>query len=318
MTFKESIEKFIDIPDWRKFINKNFNRKSGVYNFLKYTETTIHIDKTKYVLPRKVLFLSNFERFRRKSSNKTNIEYKGKKIVVDEKIHIVPFGTYERKFKFSGSFSEILSDILKSPDDVVSKFSENLLDDRNYPLFGIDSTIKYPSYILHLIDISKYSESSISKNDFEEKDSNELNVVLKDVLSMLNINYNLTEVNRSSTFIIFPLPYVKVLENRLDTTDSEEQIVLSIEFNNDFYNVFKSSKIEILYEISESNKKSVEKSSIPIVFTGKSFYEIKIRPKSIEKIGLSSFKILINGIEVNHFSGTYIRGFKINTKIVSK
>ena len=318
MTFKESLNKFVEIPDWKSFVDDNFNRKSGIYSYLTLTEITIHLEKRRFVLPQKVVFMSGFERFRRKSSNETIIDYKGKRVTVIEKIQVIPFGTYERKFKFSGSFSEIVNDILKSPNELSSSFSEKLLDERNYPLYGIDSTIKYPSYILHLTDCAKYSDSSNNLKNQEIIDDNELNVVFKDILSVLNINYNLNDVDKSSIFIIFPLPYVRILENRLDPSGDNEKVVLTIKFNRDYFNVFKSSKIEIKYEIKETNSETIEKSSIQVEYTGKSIYELHIIPKQINKIGLCTFKILVNDIEVNQFSGTYVRGFKINTKIVSK
>jgi hypothetical protein len=318
MTFKESIEKYSYFPDWRNLVDANFLRNSGVYSYLVSTETDIFLDKDRLKLPRKIVFMSKYERFRRKSSKNTVIEYKGRRILIKEKIQIIPFGTYDRKYKFSGTFSEILNDLIKQKNIFECKFSEKLLETGNYPLFGIDSNIKYPSYLLQISDKFKFQNLTEKQINNYIIENEELKSVIKDILATIGIYYELYDINPEMIYVIFPLPYVKILENRLDTSDKNEKVSLTLEFNKDFYNVFKKSTIELHYEIKELNSEFSEKSFFKFEFTGKSIYEIKINPKNITKIGLCSFKVLINEIEVNQFKGTYIRGFKINTKIIEK
>jgi hypothetical protein len=315
MTFKESIESLTHNTDWRSFVDENFNRKSGVYHYLVYSETKILIDKKQIHLPNKIVFNSGYKRFRMKESKVSEFEYRKKKYKLLEKRQIIPFGTYERKFKFSGSFSQILNDILKESATEDCLFSNKLLETGNYPLFGIDSNIKYPSYLVKIKqDTNSKTTSSIEHQSINEEEKD----AIKEILGYVGVHYEPYEIQDGTTFIIFPLPYIRIVENRLNTKGETEGVNLTIEFNKDFHNVFKSNKIELQYEISDIDKERKDESKVVIEFDGKRFVELMVRPKNISKIGLCKFKILINNVEVNQFQGTYIRGFKINTKIIEK
>lgn len=315
MTFRESIESFVYNSNWKNLIDENFGRNSGVYSYLIYTETKIIIDKLHISLPNKIVFKSDFQRFRMKSSKESNIEYRGKKYKLLEKQQIIPFGTFERKYKFSGSISQILNDLLKETVELECRFSNKLLETGNYPLFGIDSNIKYPSYLVELRNLVKLKTKPYNFNGFSFENEEQKGAI-KDILGYVGIYYELNDIINKSTFIIFPLPYVRIAENRLDTKGENEKVNLTLDFNKDFYNVLKSSKIEIQYEITELNGDKKEDSKILIEFNGKRLVEVSICPKTLNKIGLCNFKILINNIEVNQFRGTYLRGFTINTKII--
>lgn len=316
MTFKESIESLTFNSDWKSFIDENFDRKSGVYQYLIYTETKIEIDKKYFNLPTKIVFKSDYQRFRMKDSKISEFEYKSKKYKLTEINQIIPFGTFERKYKFSGSFSEIINDLLSVDISSECLCSNKLLETGNYPLYGIDSNIKYPSYLIEIKNNQQFSKrkSTLSFDNLElvdeEKDA------VKEILHHIGINYEPNDVKDNSTFIIFPLPYILIVENRLNTKGENEKISLTLEFNRNFYNVFKSNKIELQYDIADIDKKKNDNSKIEIVFDGKLFVDVTVEPKGISKIGLCKLKVFIDNIEVNQFQGTYIRGFKINTKIV--
>ena len=289
MTFKESIGSLTHNSNWRNFIDENFNRKSGVYLYLIYSETKILIDKKHIRLPNKIVFKSDYQRFRMKESKVSEFEYRNKKYKLLEKQQIITFGTYERKYKFSGSSSQILNDLLKDSVSNDCHFSNKLLETGNYPLFGIDSNIKYPSYLIEIKGTGDSNRKLNSTSIDYEAVSDEEKDAIKEILGYIGVHYEPNEVQSDSTFIVFPLPYIRIAENRLDTKGETERVNITLDFNKDFYSVFKSN--------------------------GKRFSDLMIQPKNISKIGLCKFKVLINNIEVNQFQGTYLRGFKINTKI---
>ena len=311
MTFKETIQKLTPCPEWEALIDSNFNRRSNVYQYLIKSDYFISVDNQKIKLPSKIVFYNGYERFRSVSSKKTIIEYKSKKIVLDEKTHIIPFGLYERKYKYSGSTAQILKDIV-GKDLLNCMFSDKLLDIGNYPLYGIDSKLEYPSYLL-LFEKMKSNNKQKTSIDLNTEG---LKSVMKDVLMSIGINYEIDNINANLTYVIFPLPYVQIIENRLNTKDEKEKVTLTLKFNSTFYNVFRQNKIFIDYEIKELNGDVSEKSKIQIDFEGREIMVVNVCPQKIKKIGLCKFKILISDVEVNHFSGTYIRSIQINTKIV--
>lgn len=318
MTFRESIESLTHNTDWKNFIDENFNRRSGVYNYLVYTETKILIDKKQIHLPNKIVFNSGYQRFRMKDSKVSEFEYRNKKYKLLEKQQIIPFGTYDRKYKFSGSISQILNDLLKESVSNDCYFSNNLLETGNYPLFGIDSSIKYPSYLVEIKHNRNTNTKTASFIDYQSISEEEKDAI-KEILGYVGVHYEPNEIQDDTTFVIFPLPYIRIVENRLNTKNEIEAVNLTLDFNKDFYNVFKSNKIELHYDITDiDDKERKETSTISIEFDGKRFVELIVHPKNISKIGLCKFKILINNVEVNQFQGTYIRGFKINTKIIEK
>ena len=294
MTFKESIKSLTYFENWKAFVDENFGRNSGVYNYLIYTETKIEIDKKQFHLPNKIVFKSGYQRFRMKNSKIKEIEYKSKKYKLIEKQQIIPFGTFERKFKFSGSLSQILNDILKDSVRNDCTYSNKLLETGNYPLWGIDSKINYPSYLVEI----KGNESQRTKQNNTALDfhlqNEEQKGVIKDILGYVGIYYEPNEIQNNTTFIIFPLPYVRIVENRLNTKEENDRVNITLDFNKDFYNVFKSSKIEVQYEITELNGNKTNKSNIVIQFDGKRFVDLMICPNNITKIGLCKLKILIN------------------------
>ena len=313
MTFKETIQKLTPCSEWETLIDSNFNRRANVYQYLMKSDYSISVDNQKLKLPSKIVFCNGYERFRSVSSKETIIEYKSKKIVVNEKTHIIPFGLYERKFKYSGSTAQILKDVVG--EELLScMLSDNLLEVGNYPLYGIDSKLEYPSYLLLF---EKMKSNSKQKTNID-LDTEEFKSVMKDILMSIGINYEIDNINSNLTYVIFPLPYVQIIENRLNTKDEKEKVTLTLKFNSAFYNVFRQNEILIDYEIKELNGEETEKSKMKIDFERGEIMVVNVCPQKIKKIGLCKFKILINKVEVNHFSGTYIRSIQINTKIVEK
>lgn len=316
MTFNDSTEKLKFYTNWKEIVDDNFNRRSGVYFFVQSVETLIIIGKTKIKLPRKIVFSNEYERLRRKSIKNTIIPYKGKKITIKETEQIIPFGTYERKFKFSGNFSEIISDIIKHTNTNSCRFSDDLLEVGNYPIYGIDSKIKYPSYLLQIGYNQQFDKNLQKQKYYDILKDDELKSVLKDLLETVGINYDIFEIDPEITNVIFPIPYIRIIENRLSTSSEHEAIDLTLEFNRFFYQSFKMGNLQAKYKITELNGSETESNIENIEFTGNRIKNIKIRPSKLSKIGMVDLKILINNIEVNQFKGTYIRGFKIDTKII--
>ena len=313
MTFKETIQKLTPCSEWEALIDSNFNRRSNIYQYLIKSDYSISVDNQRIKLPSKIVFHNGYERFRSISSKETIIEYKSKKIVLNEKTHIIPFGLYERKYKYSGSTAQILKDVV-GEESLNCMFSDKLLEIGNYPLYGIDSKLEYPSYLL----LFEKMKSNNKQKTSIDLNTEEFKSVMKDVLMSIGINYEIDNINANLTYVIFPLPYIQIIENRLNTKDEKEKVTLTLKFNSTFYNVFRQNKIFIDYEIKELNGDVSEKSKIKIDFEGREIMVVNVCPQKIKKIGLCKFKILISDVEVNHFSGTYIRSIQINTKIVQK
>ena len=313
MTFKETIQKLAPCSEWESLIDSNFNRMANVYQYLIKSDYFISVDNQKITLPSKIVFYNGYERFRSVSSKETIIEYKSKKIVLNEKTHIIPFGLYERRFKYSGSTAQILKDVV-GEESLNCMFSDKLLEIDNYPLYGIDSKLEYPSYLLLFEKMKSNNKQKTSIDLYTE----EFKSVMKDVLMSIGVNYEIDNINANLTYVIFPLPYVQIIENRLNTKDEKEKVTLTLKFNSTFYNVFRQNKIFIDYEIKELNGDVSEKSKMKIDFEGRKIMVVNVCPQKIKKIGLCKFKILISDVEVNHFSGTYIRSIQINTEIVQK
>lgn len=86
---------------------------------------------------------------------KNSITYKKDTIEITEKTSIIPFGDHERKFKFSGKLSEILNDLSIFSDNSEFFLSNDLLETKKSHLYGIDSQLKYPAYLMAIKKVNK-------------------------------------------------------------------------------------------------------------------------------------------------------------------
>ena len=76
-----------------------------------------------------------------------NKDYLG---VVIERKEIISLGFYKRGKKYSGDIYQIISDIVGKEPNLLAKFSNDLLQLGDNPLYGIDSKLKWPAYLLIL------------------------------------------------------------------------------------------------------------------------------------------------------------------------
>lgn len=317
MKFKNSSENYYIQPEkLSDFIDANFNRENGIYTYLTKTEYKVKIDNNTIYIPNKIVLNSGYQRFRRSEKNTHSINYKGKKIVMIIKTTIIPFGNYERKFRYSGKLSEIINDTINFQETKENYFfSNDLIPEKMDNLYEIDSKIQYPSYLLFS---RKNSDKDILHNStLSSKLSEETLDFIKDSLSLIGINYDLKEIDEVSNFIIFPVPYLRILQNKLDTASENEKVSLIIEKNPLFHNLFNNNIFKIQYNIKELNSDIVDDQVITIPFSNKAIQNIEIQAKRINKIGLCKLNFFLNDVLINKTYGSYIRGIKINTKIKS-
>lgn len=314
MSFDESFKDFSTVTDFRILVDENFNRQSGIYTFLSFTQYVIKLNNEKLILPDKIVFEHGYQRFRRKSQTRNVIQYKKANIEIIEKTQIVPFGAYKRKFKFSGQLSEIIEDLnIFSKNDSPYLFSSSLLDTANYPLFGIDSKIKFPSYLVAIkqneTKLDDYNLNVLSKYDEETVD------FVKDAIATINIHYDIRKINKYKSFVIFPIPYLEILQNQLNIKGDVESVVLTIKKNNAFYPIFKFNSLKIKYWINELGSERQLDGVKEVSYSSREIQEIEIVPQNIRKIGKVKIEVFIDAILVNKFQGNYLRNIKFNLNL---
>ncbi|GGC85749.1 hypothetical protein GCM10011508_11270 [Flavobacterium lutivivi] len=312
MNFKDSFRTFKELNDIESLIENNFNRQSGIYTYILRTEYKVKLNNHTLFLPEKIIFKDDYQRFRRKFETIHSIEFKSNKLEIIEKNTVIPFGNYERKFKFSGKTSEILDDLINFKSNNIFSFSDDLLDNRNFPIYGIDSKLDYPTYLL------KCENNNKSKNRFHNHDvlykyDEDIINFIKDALSIIGIHYDISQIGDCDTFIMFPLPYIQIIQNRLDTESLKEKIIITIKKNNNLFNVFRHNSLKLKYNINELNSDFTEENFLEIPYTRKEIQTIEIEPNNVKKIGKCKIEIFLNNVTVNKFYGTYLRDIKIET-----
>lgn len=132
----------------------------------------------------------------------------------------------------------------------------------------------------------------------------------------MHINYNLLKIQAITTFILFQLPYVEILENKLNTENNRESILLTIRKNDHFAAIFKQNSLKVSTYITELNSEKVDVNVFEVPYSKRKIQTIEIAPEAVEKIGKTHFELLINNVLVNKFSGSYLRGvsFELNLK----
>ena len=209
--------------------------------------------------------------------------------------------------------AEILDDLINLKSNNIFMFSDELLDNRNFPIYGIDSKLEYPTYLLACQ--NKKSKNKFHNQEILYKYDDEIIDFIKDAMSIIGINYDISQVGHSDVFILFPLPYVQIIQNRLDTENSREKIIITLKKNNKLFNVFKHNRLKLRYDISELNTELTETDFVEIPYTRREIQNIEIEPNRVNKIGKCKIDILLNDITVNKFYGTYLRDIKIETII---
>lgn len=303
---KTLIGSFKKVPVWKDFIKENFDRKTSNYNYADVSNIKVEYDNQTYFYPTKIILKDGYVRQKKNIQKVENTSLNNKPIKITETTSIIPFSFYKRNEKYTGELFECLDDILCDNDMKIKDYgfySPELLSYRNTPLFSIDSKLRWSSYMLIL-------EQEKPKTEV----SKEAPAELKDILADYGINYNYENELNNYTIILFPMAFVKAIENRIQKKDGRESIFLVLEYNQ--LGLFFSSKFEITIDIiiKDFNQKIIYRKNYPIEFQKSKYQIVNIYPEKDGEIGYCSFSIKINNAIVDTSSGYYIRDIKVNIK----
>ncbi|HLF52554.1 hypothetical protein [Flavobacterium sp.] len=310
--FGSIIKNFQILSDWESYIKENFERRSGLYSFVSIIEFRIEIDKRKYIYPRRIIFESGYIKAK-KIINKIEktTSYTKKVKTVERKIQI-PFGYYKRENKYSGELINIMKDIFRGNTFEYCKFSNDILQIGDTPLFNIDSKIDWPSYVLFYF--RNNSKDIIPIDNVQNE--NEDYIILKDISSESGMHYTYSEKLKLIDFVIFKIPYLKIIENRIKKeNDGFEKLFFVLEYGD--LSIFYNSKYDIKAKvlIKDIEKNVIFDDTVKIDFDKSKYQTLEVKPKIRSEIGFSLIDIYINNILVDKRSGYYIRSIKIDVKV---
>ena len=299
------IKTFVKVDDWQGVARENFERKSGTYSYVTVTEIEIKYDKQLFRYPTKVVFEYGYIKAQKDITKHEKLTLDKKPIKITERKKIIPLGFYQRGRKYSGDIFQIIGDIVGNNKIVSSSFSNDLLTPNDNPLYSIDSKQKWASYVLTL-----YKES---KQNFSDTNSEHFNI-LNEILEDYGIHYGFDTLLQNAVLIIFPMPYLKVVENKIKKNDNGESVFLVLEFNQ--LGLFYTSQIKIEIEgLIKNLKNEIIYEKVEAIKFGKAKYQVvELYPDQKSEIGYTSFSIKINGTLVDKFSGYYIRDIKFDIK----
>lgn len=299
------IQTFEKIDDWQGVVRENFERKSGTYSYVTVTDIEVRYDKKVFHYPTKIVFEYGYIKGERSITKNEKVTINKKKIKITERKKIIPFSFYERRQKYSGEIFQIIKDIVGTKIVPDSKFSSDLLTTGDNPLYGIDSKQKWASYVLVLHRVSR-KEITTNEEDFS---------FLNDLLAEYGIHYGYEATLQDYVFVIFPMPYIKVIENKIKKEDDNESIFLVLEYNEMgfFYN--SQLKIEIDALIKDIKKETIHQKVIPVKFAKAKYQVVEIVPDTKAEIGFTTISVKINGTLVDKLSGYYIRDIKFDIKV---
>ncbi len=302
---KNLIEPFIDIDNWKEFVRLNFDRKSGTYSFLTVSRISVKYDGKIFYYPTKLIFEYGYVKSTKKIKKVEQIEYNEKKVIITEIKQVIHLGLYKREIKYSGDIYEIISDIIGPRRILKGRFSNDLLTINDNPLYSLDSNSKWPSYVLVLD----------RKNSRQQKsENNETNLSL-DILNEYGIHYDYDYSLKEKFIIIFPLPYVKIVENKIKREQEKESIFLVLEYNQLGIFYTPGVKIELESLIKDLKQDIIYEKTEPIIFSKAKYQVIEILPDKIGQISFASFTIKLNGKIVDKTVGYYAREIKLDVKI---
>ncbi|WP_157499513.1 hypothetical protein [Flavobacterium commune] len=300
------IGKSSPISDWKEFVKENFQREAGIYSFLTVRTLEIEYNNEKFVYPKRIVFESGYARSIRKLKTVETVTHFKKTVKVIEKKEVIPFGLYQRRNKYSGDFFEILADIIKS-DNLQSYFSNDLLPINDNPLFSIDSKLNWPSYLLTLN----------TSNQIYSEERNEDISFLKDIAQEYGFHLPYTKSLEELIFIIFPMPYIKIVENKINKDSENEKLYLVLEFNDtSFFYTQKNLNIKLEALIKGTKEEVLLDKEFKLEFKKSKFQIVELDVMNGGIISYSSLKISINNVIVSKTSGYYIRDIKINVKTI--
>ncbi|PKP45936.1 MAG: hypothetical protein CVT94_16325 [Bacteroidetes bacterium HGW-Bacteroidetes-11] len=301
------IKTFVKVDDWKGVVKENFERKSGTYAYVTVAEIEIKYDKKVFRYPTKVVFEYGYIKAEKNITKQEKLTLDKKPIKITERKKIIPLGFYQRGRKYSGDIFQIIGDILGNNKILTSSFSNDLLTSNDNPLYSIDSKQKWASYILTLHKEGKHSSEETNSEQFS---------TLNEILNDYGIHYSFDAQLQNTVIVIFPMPYLKVVENKIKKNDNGESIFMVLEFNQ--LGLFYSSQLKIEIDgIIKNLKNEVVYQKVETLKFAKAKYQVvELYPEQQSEIGYSSFSIKINGTLVDKFSGYYIR--EINLDIKSK
>lgn len=299
------IQSFEKVGNWKDFVFKNFERKSGLYSYATVTDLKIEYNNQTLFYPTKINLEYGYTKFLKDSVKVDKIIVNKKIIIITERKKIIPFSFYKREGKYTGEIFEILSDIIGDKVNQECLFSSELLTFSDNPLYSVDSKLKWPSFLLVL----QKQEKTDSLISLEQIDS------LSDILTDYGIHYDYSPTLKNVIIVVFPMPYLKVVENKIRRNDDKESIFIVLEFNQlpIFYTT--QLKIEIDTLIKDVNKEIIHQRSEVVKFDKAQFQMLEIFPEKPGQISYASITVKINGITVDRFSGYYIRDIKLDIKI---
>lgn len=305
------IKDFENLDSWESFVKNNFERRAGLYTTVKIKEFRIEVDKEKYIYPRRILFESRYVKAKKIFNNIEKTIINGKKIKAVERTTVIPFGLYKRQKKYSGELVNIIKDIFAGSKIESCKVSNTLLQLGDTPLFNIDSKIDWPSYILmfNRTELIKKYDNIASQEDIDHS-------LLNEISSEYGINYSFNKQLEKLDFLIFKIPYLKIIENKIKSDEGDfEKLFFVLKYGDS--SIFYTSKLDIRAKvlIKDINKEIVFDDSLKISFDKSKHQVLEVKPEKKCEIGYSSIELFINDTLVDKRSGYYIRSFKIDVKI---
>jgi hypothetical protein len=298
-------ESFVKIQNWEELVQQNFDRKSGIYSYAVVSRIEVIYDKKKYFYPTKIIFESGHVKSSKKVIKTESLKINNLKVKIIERKEIIALGFFKRDKKYSGDIYEIIIDIVGKKSSLLSKFSNDLLPLTENTLYGIDSKLKWPSYIL-VLNKKNESESIIDENE---------NLELKDILDDYGVHYSYDSSLKDNYIIIFPLPYVKIVENKVRRNGDRDSIFLVLEFNQLGIFYIPGIRIEIESIIKNTKQEVIHEKTETLIFNKASYQVVEIQPENSGQISYSSIVIKMNGNIVEKTAGYYIRDIKIDVKI---
>lgn len=298
-------ESFLEIQNWEELVQQNFDRKSGIYSYAVVSRLEVIYNKNKYYYPTKIIFEYGYVKSSKKIRKTESFKINNIDVKIIERKEIISLGFYKRGKKYSGDIYQIISDIVGKEPNLLAKFSNDLLQLGDNPLYGIDSKLKWPAYLLILTKKIEGKSIHSEKEDLE----------LKDILDDYGVHYSYDTSLKNTYIIVFPLPYVKIVENKIRKNGDRESIFLVLEFNQ--LGIFYSPgiKIEIECIIKDTKKEIIYEKTDNLIFNKASYQVVEIQPELNGQISYSSITIKMNGNTVEKTSGYYIRDIKIDVKI---
>lgn len=289
---------------WQTTLDKNFSRKSANYSTLKLTEVKILYDGITYGFPQKIVFDSAFTSQEREITKTEKTVFNGKKIEIIQITKIIPLGFHDRKDKYTGTFSQIITDILGNNLSEEFHYEEGLLSYRDNPLYAVDSKIDWSSYLMVL-----KSEDGVFAS------AREAYPPFEPLLENYGIHYSSGSGKSPYILLIFPMQYVKIVENKIMKTQRGEAIFLVLEYNQTaLYNP--NFNVTIKGQIKNTQNAIIYNHESQSRYTGTKYESFQITPnKLLDTIGYSDFSIRINNIEVDRTKGYYIRSIKANLNV---